>query len=96
MAAFFDEPPVYDGLTEKSQDLMSDLWVAWISTFGQTLAGYLSPYGVFIPQLTTVQRDSIQSPQLGQFIYNTTTNELQVWQVKPSAAAAWHVITTTP
>lgn len=95
MAADFDSPPIYDELVE-SNKLMSDIWVAWISTFGQTLAGYLGQYGMFVPQVTTTQRNTIQSPQLGQMIYNTTTNELQIWQVKPPASATWHVVTTTP
>lgn len=96
MSADFDGPPIYDELTKNSEDYISDIWTAWITTFGQTLAGYLSKYGIFIPNVTTSQRNEIQSPQLGQFIYNTSTNELQVWQVKPPAAASWHVITTTP
>lgn len=96
MAADFDSPPIYDELTKKTEDFISDIWVAWITTFGQTLAGYLSQYGIFVPQLTTAQRNTIQSPQLGQLIYNTTTNELQLWQVKPPAGPTWHVVTTTP
>lgn len=91
----FDDPPVYDELI-KEDLLMSDDWIAWVTSFLQTLSGYLSQYGMFIPKLTTNQRNEIQSPQLGQLIYNTNTNELQVWQVKPPADPAWHVITTTP
>ena len=96
MSADFDGPPVYDPLTKNDNDYISDIWITWISTFGETLSGYLSQYGIFIPNLTTSQRNTIQSPQLGQLIYNTSTNELQVWQVKPPAGPAWHVITTTP
>jgi len=94
MAADFDGPPIYDELV-KPGNLMSDIWIAWISTFGQTLAGYLGQYGMFVPQVTTAQRNTIQSPQLGQMIYNTTTNELQVWQIK-AGNALWRSVNTTP
>lgn len=95
MALDFDNFPVYDPLT-MDDEYMSDIWIAALATFIQTLTEYLSQNGIFTPLLNTDQRDEIQSPQLGQLIYNTTTNELQVWQVKPPAAADWHVITTTP
>ena len=91
----FDDTPIYDQISNTDM-YMSNIWVAWITSFLQTLSGYLSQYGMFVPRLTTSQRDEIQSPQLGQLIYNTSTNELQVWQVKSPAAASWHVITTTP
>lgn len=95
MATDFDDPPVYDALTKNDNDYMSDGWVIWISTFFQTLSSYLSQYGMFVPNLKTTDRNTIQSPQLGQLIYNTTTNTLQVWQIK-AGVAAWRDITTTP
>lgn len=101
MALDFDGPPVYDSLT-KGGDYISDIWVAWLSTFGQTLAEYLTQYGVFVPNVTTEQRNTIQSPQEGQMIYNTDmiagpprTGALQVWQVKADVGA-WRTITTVP
>lgn len=102
MATEFDDPPVYDALTKNDNDYMSDGWILWISTFFQTLSEYLSQYGVFIPNLTTEQRNTIQSPQEGQLIYNTDripgpprVAVLQVWQVKLDVGA-WRDITTTP
>jgi len=94
MALNFDGPPVYDPLTSGGA-YISDIWVAWLATFGQTLAEYLTQNGIFTPLLTTAQRDQIQSPQLGQLIYNTSTNELQVWQIK-LGVAAWRAVTTVP
>ena len=100
MANDFDQFPLYDALT--SGDHLSNIWFNSISTFYQNLIGYLSSTGIFLPVLTTTQRNQIQSPQEGQMIYtsNTTvgpsrTASLQVWQVK-AGAGAWRTITTTP
>lgn len=94
MATDFDIFPVYDPLTLDG-DYMSDNWILSMSTFIQTLQEYLTQYGVLTPNLTTAERNEIQSPRLGQLIYNTTTNELQVWQIKVGTAA-WRAITTVP
>lgn len=94
MAVDFDNFPVYDPLT-LNDDYMSDVWISAMATFIQTLQEYLTQYGVFTPKLTTDQRNEIQSPQLGQLIYNTTTNELQVWQIK-AGTPLWRAITTVP
>lgn len=101
MATDFDNFPVYDALTKKG-DNISEIWMISLATFIQTLQEYLSQFGAFIPKLTTVQRDQIQSPQEGQLIYNTDiistpnrTGGLQVWQVKVDVGA-WRTITTTP
>lgn len=102
MAADFDGPPLYDPLTKQSKDYLSDVYISWISTFVDTLIGYLGQYGILIPRLTTAQRDSIQSPVEGQLIYNTDatigpprTAQVQVWQVKVGIGA-WRNVTTTP
>ncbi len=88
MAQDFDEFPLDDPiLSTDGQNKFGSVWRGSISTFFQTLIGYLSQFGIFVPKLTTVQRDSIQSPQAGQLIYNTTTDELQVY--KPSG---WVVV----
>ena len=94
MALDFDNFPVYDPLV-MDETYMSDVWIAAMSTFIQTLQEYLSQYGMFVPQLTTLDRSKIQSPVLGQMIYNTSTNELQIWQIK-LGVAAWRAITTVP
>jgi hypothetical protein len=76
----FDLPPVYDGITKLKVDYLSDVWVSYWSTFIQDLSDYLTQFGVFLPQLTTVQRDSIQSPQNGQMIYNTSIGSAQYFK----------------
>lgn len=95
MANSIDQLNYYDDLVRSGSLRMSDEWISQISSFIDVLVGYLQPYGILIPQLTTAQRDEIQSPVLGQLIYNTDTNEVQVWQIKASVGA-WRVITTTP
>lgn len=100
MAVDFDNFPVYDPVTKFSQDLLSDVWCDFVATFIQTLTGYLTQYGIFIPVMTTAQRDTIQDPQEGQMIYVSDftvgpprTAEIQVWQVKADVGA-WYTFTT--
>lgn len=95
MANSIDQLNYYDDLVKSGSLKMSEEWISQISSFIDVLVGYLQPYGVLVPQLTTDQRDEIQSPVLGQLIYNTDTDELQVWQIKVGVGA-WRVITTTP
>lgn len=95
MANSIDQLNYYDDLVRLNSRKMSEEWISQMSSFIDVLNGYLTPYGILTPQLTTDQRDSIQSPVLGQLIYNTTTNELQVYQIK-TGTAAWRVITTVP
>jgi hypothetical protein len=99
MANQIDQLLYYDELV-KDNKRMSEDWIAAMSSFIETLNGYLSQFGMFIPQLTTAQRNSIQSPVEGQLIYNTdaipgppVTAQLQVWQLK-AGTLAWRVITT--
>jgi len=80
MASDFDEFPVYDPLIKKDSDKLSDVWTSSLATFLQNLKGYLSSFGMFIPKLTTTQRDSIQAPQEGQMIYNTTLGTAQYFK----------------
>ncbi len=56
---------------------MAEVWIAALSSFIDTLNGYITPFGFLVPQLSTDQRNSIQSPVNGQIIYNTTTNKFQ-------------------
>jgi hypothetical protein len=88
MANDFDQFPLNDKLVKGV--FMSDEWASFIATFFQNLIGYLSQNGIFVPQLTSVQRDAIQSPQEGQMIYNTTTNAPQIYQ-----NGAWTTFTTS-
>lgn len=92
MALDFDGPPIYDPITQKSKDYISDIWITWLSTFGQTLAEYLSQNGIFLPLLTTDQRNEITTPQNGQFIYNININAPQFFQ---SSSGTWRTVTFT-
>jgi hypothetical protein len=99
MSQDFDELPVYDPITSNG-DKFSGKWQDSLSTFWQTLVGYLTQFGIKIPRMTVAQRDSIKSPEEGQLIYTTNTTvgpprtaSLQIWQVK-SDIGAWRTITT--
>lgn len=80
MANDFDQFPVYDPLIKRGTDKMSDVWRDFIATFYMNLIGYLTQNGVLLPQLTTDQRNAIQSPQNGQMIYNTTIGSAQYFK----------------
>lgn len=90
MATDFDTPPFYDDLTRENGKLMSFLWISWIESFGQTLAGYLTSHGMYVPRVTQEQRDAILSPSEGQMIYNTTVIAPQIWQ-----DGSWKTFTTS-
>lgn len=77
MANSIDQLNYYDPLVKKDSLKMSEQWIAQLSSLIDTLNGYLTPFGIFAPQITTAQRDSIQSPVNGQIIYNTTLNKFQ-------------------
>lgn len=79
MTANIDNAPIYDPIT-KNGDSLSDQWVSWISSFVDTLNSYLTQNGIFMPQLTTVQRDSIKNAVNGQMIYNTTIGSAQYFK----------------
>lgn len=90
MSDSFNSPPTYNEITKNPSLSLSDIWQSWYSTNWNTLIQYLSENGIFLPQLTTAERDALLSPQLGQMIYNTTTDAPQIWQ-----AGAWKTFTTT-
>jgi hypothetical protein len=77
MANQIDQLPYYDPLLKNADLKMGDVWIAALSAFIETLNGYLSEFGMFIPKLTTAERDSIQSPVDGQLIYNTDLGTAQ-------------------
>lgn len=79
MATDFDQWPVYDQLV-KNDGKISDVWGNSLSAFIQNLTSYLGSFGLFMPNLTTMQRDSIISPRNGQMIYNTTLNTAQYFK----------------
>lgn len=75
-----DQLTYYDPLIKPENNKMSDIWIAAMSSFIDTLNGYLTPFGMFFPQLTTVERNTIQSPVNGQVIYNTDLNSAQYFK----------------
>jgi len=77
MAADFDNFPTYDPLIKEGSTYMSNVWSDFLATFMQTLQGYLSQNGIFVPRLTTVQRDALRNVMNGQLIYNTTLEKFQ-------------------
>lgn len=89
MATDFDEFPIYDPIIKKDSEKLSDVWTSSFATLLQDLKGYLTSFGIFIPRVTTAQRDSIQSPQAGQMIYNTTIDAPQIFQ-----GGVWKTFTT--
>ena len=102
MARDFDNFPTYDPVIKQGTLYLSNIWSDFMATFVESLREYLSQNGMFVPMLTTAQRDAIQQPQEGQMIYTTNTTvgppisaSLQIWQVK-SGTGAWRTITTTP
>lgn len=94
MARDFDYFPVYDPILKGGTLNMSSLWMDFMATFVETLTGYLSQNGIFIPQLTTAQRNALISPVEGQMIYLTDaiagpprTAQLQIWLVTADVGA---------
>lgn len=77
MARDFDNFPTYDPIIKAGTPYLSNIWGDFIATFVETLTGYLSQNGIFVPRLTTVQRDALQNVINGQLIYNTTTEKFQ-------------------
>lgn len=90
--ASIDQFPYYDPLLKGKSDKMSEVWIAELSAFIDTLNGYITPFGFVLPNLNQTQRDSIQSPANGQLIYNTTADAPQFWQ---ASSTSWRTISFT-
>lgn len=93
MANDIDQLPVYDPITRGNTGVLSDIWLGAFSFLIQNLSGYLTQGGILLPQLTTAQRDALQSAaqtgglqgvRNGQMIYNTTLDTAQYFK-----AGAW-------
>ncbi len=76
MARDLDDFPTYDPLV-KNDIYLSDVWGDFMATFIQSLREYLSQNGIFVPRLTTAQRDALRNVVNGQLIYNTTLEKFQ-------------------
>lgn len=99
MARDFDNFPTYDPVIKKDDVYLSGIWSDFMATFVETLQGYLSSEGLFVPRLTPAQQAAIQNPQPGQMVYVTNANastesntdQLQIWQIV-SGVGQWTVI----
>lgn len=91
MAVSFNQPPINDPFVNKNNGKLTGISSSWLSTFFETLVQYLSETGIFLPVLTTAQRDDIQTPKNGQMIYNSTAAAPQIYQ-----GGVWRTFTTTP
>ena len=98
MARSFDNFPTYDKVVKEDMSL-SNIWESFFNTFVESLQGYLSEYGSFIPVLTLEQQSEIQEPVEGQMIYVSDANspttprtaQLQIWQIV-AGVGQWTVI----
>lgn len=98
MARDFDNFPTYDPII-KDQVYLSAAWADFMAAFVETLQGYLSQNGMFVPVLTQSQQDAIQNPVEGQMIYVSNTSmsglprtaQLQIWKVT-AGVGQWNVI----
>jgi hypothetical protein len=85
MARDFDNFPTYDPLIKVGSVYMSGIWADFMATFVQTLQEYLSQNGMFVPRLTTTERDALRNVIGGQLIYNTTLAKFQGYEGSPLA-----------
>jgi len=83
MARDLDNFPTYDPII-KDDVYLSNVWSDFMATFIESLREYLSQNGIFVPRLTTDQRDALRNVINGQLIYNTSTNKFQGYE-----ANAW-------
>ncbi len=79
MARDLDNFPTYDPVI-KDKVYLSNVWSDFMATFIESLREYLSQNGIFVPRLTTDQRNSLQNVINGQLIYNTSTNKFQGYE----------------
>jgi hypothetical protein len=87
-----DQLAYYDPLVKKDSLKMSEPWIASLSSHIDTLNNYLTPYGIIIPNITTAERATIQSPVNGQLIYNLTVDAPQFYQI---SSGSWRTISFT-
>ena len=77
MARDIDNLPLYDDIIGVDESSLSSIWLDSLASLILTLQEYLTSNGMLVPNLTTAQRNLIQTPVNGQMIYNTTSNKFQ-------------------
>ena len=77
MARDLDNFPTYDPVIKVGTPYLSNVWSDFLATFIKSLREYLSQNGIFVPRLTTDQRNALQNVINGQLIYNTSTEKFQ-------------------
>ncbi len=77
MARDFDLFPTNDPIINRGSIYLSDIWSLFLNTFIQTLTEYLTQNGIYMPPLTTAERDALQNVRNGLVIYNTTIDQFQ-------------------
>ncbi len=90
MSLQFNPPPIYNRMLDE-QGRVSGEWQKWFNSMHEATRSYLDPNGVYIPQLTTAERDAIPNPDEGLQIYNKDELEGQIRQ-----NAMWRRIVTNP
>jgi len=86
----FNVPPVYDVLVKPKNLTLSDVWIAYWTSFYETLVSYLTQNGILLPQLTTIERNALLAPTNGQMIYNITVDAPQFFQ---TSTLTWRTFT---
>jgi len=91
VANTFDIPPIYDPIANSNGDL-SPIWMSWISAFYETLVSFLTEVGIYIPEITEAERDTIVAPVLrqGLMIINTDLDLPQIY-----LGGSWKTVTVT-
>jgi len=79
MARSLDDFPTYDPII-KDKIYLSNVWSDFLATFIESLQEYLTENGIFVPRLTTEQRNALKNIVNGQLIYNTTLEKFQGYE----------------
>lgn len=80
MAVDFDDLPLYDPIVRKEVGKLTHTWMLSLATLIETLQSYLTQTGIFVPPVSTEDRDNLRNVSNGQLIYNTTTNKFQGYE----------------
>lgn len=111
MARDFDNFPIYDPIIKNGTYSLSNVWIDFFSTFMQSLQGYLSQNGIFLPQLTQNEINALPIPTVGkplgnfintsgQMVFDTTNNVPRVFVIALDVnglvtSASWKTFTIT-